>query len=139
MEFLKDGTTLMAVDPSKDNLLVGIRISVSMKRYVQNTEYEQIVFMVELQFYARDEMPKEKKSLEDLQKQFSKSYALMFLILDELMYPRDLIDSEPGHDKMMEFIALGTKDDYRGKGIAGELVNQAIEVAVWQYLQINLD
>ncbi len=32
-DFLKDGTSLIAIDPAKDNLLVGVRVSVTMKRY----------------------------------------------------------------------------------------------------------
>ncbi len=54
----------------------------------------------------------------------------MFMLMDELMFPIDLMNLDHEHKKLMDFVALATRDDYRGRGIAGELVNQAFEVCV---------
>ncbi len=61
-------------------------------------------------------------------KEHSEAWSLIFMVLDEMAFPLDIFNAHPGHDKLMNFIALSTRDDYRGRGIAGELVHQAIEV-----------
>ncbi len=60
---------------------------------------------------------------------FPKAHALIMYLFDEALWPPDIFHKYPGHSKIFDFFALGTLPEYRGRGIAKELVNQALKVS----------
>ncbi len=77
----------------------------------------------------RSSAPERKETMQELLSQYPKAHALIMYLFDEALWPPDVFRRYPGHEKVFDFFALGTRPEYRGRGIAKELVRQAIKVA----------
>ena len=49
-------------------------------------------------------------------------------LFDSLMHPKEVFADHPEDNKLLDMFALSTHEDYRGKGIAGQLVKHAFQV-----------
>lgn len=50
-------------------------------------------------------------------------------LFDEITYPSDIFAAHPEDDKYYDMFALGTHSDYRGRGLAKNMVNESLKVA----------
>ena len=67
-------------------------------------------------------------SLQSLLTSFPKPHAMLMFLLDELLWPMDLFEMEPTAHALMDMYAMGVRPEYRGRGIAGQLIQQAFKV-----------
>ena len=68
-------------------------------------------------------------TFEDFQKDFPDAHAAIMALFDELTYAGDIFEAHPDVRKIYEMFAMATHPEYRGRGIAGQLVEQALKVA----------
>ena len=102
-DILDDGVSLVAVD---DGAVVGMRTSHVIERSA-----------------ARKERP----SMEELLEDFPEPHAYLTRLLDSLAYPwQDVFERDPSVGRLFEMYGLAVVGSHRGRGIATELVRQAL-------------
>ncbi len=103
-DILDDGVSLVAVD---DGTVVGMRTSHVIQRSA-----------------ARKERP----SMEELLEDFPEPHAYLTRLLDSLAYPwQDVFERDPSVGRLFEMYGLAVVGSHRGRGIATELVRQALK------------
>ena len=71
---------------------------------------------------------REREGIEELLRVYPEIHAHLTLILDQLVFPADIFRENPQITKIFEFYGMAVRNDMRRKGIASELIKQAIEV-----------
>ena len=103
-EPIKDGVSLIAVDPESRNKVVGMNIS---------------------QISKRNESDLEGTNLS----KYSFFTWFLFYCLDLVGSPQDILKLSPDMNTIYYILLLGVEESYRGKGIAGNLVDKGLELA----------
>ena len=70
-----------------------------------------------------------KQSFEAYCQDFPATHAGILCLFDELMHSSDIFRQRPDVTKIYDMFALATLPNYRGKGLATQLVQQALLVA----------
>jgi len=70
-----------------------------------------------------------KQSFEAYCQDFPSTHAGILCLFDELMHSSDIFRQRPDVTKIYDMFALATLPNYRGKGLATQLVQQALLVA----------
>ena len=70
-----------------------------------------------------------KQSFEDYCADFPKTHAAILTLFDEIMHSGDVFQRYPEVTKIYDMFALATLPNYRGRGLATNLVQQALLVA----------
>ena len=68
-------------------------------------------------------------SFEEYNADLPDHFAAIQRLMDELLWPGDIFAQNTTVTKIYKFDALATHPDYRGRGLATKLVNQALVVA----------
>ena len=76
----------------------------------------------------RDEV-EPKQSFETYCQDFPATQAAILSIFDEIMHSSDVFTANPDVTKIYDMFALATLPDYRGRGLATKMVQQALKVA----------
>ena len=80
-----------------------------------------------IQFFYRGEEEKESTIEENIAAGFPSTHAYIMYLFDSLMHPKEVFADHPEDNKLLDMFALSTHVDYRGKGIAGQLVKHAFQ------------
>ena len=107
LDILKDGTSLMVIDPSSNNKVVGLRLAFTV---------------------TRDQV-EPKLGYEKYRKEFDFAWSVIWDITDQTTHPSNIFEKYPDVTKIYDMFALATLPNYRGKGLATKLVQQALLVA----------
>eukprot|EP00092_Neocalanus_flemingeri_P011401 GFUD01012284.1.p1 GENE.GFUD01012284.1~~GFUD01012284.1.p1 ORF type:complete len:233 (+),score=62.65 GFUD01012284.1:214-912(+) len=98
-----DGVSLIAVDPEAGNRVVGMRISSVVDRG------------------ESDECP-------DLSS-YSLYTQLVFHCFDLVGSPEEMLDTHPTLNRIYYMTMMGVEEEYRGRGIAGNLLTKSLDLA----------
>jgi len=77
----------------------------------------------------RSNCPQTRDSLDFLLEKYPVDYARLMWVLDEVAWPLDVFNLHPEDNKIYDMFALCVHPDFRGKGIAKQLVVQAFKVS----------
>jgi len=103
---ISDGVSLIVVDPEAGNKVVGMRIS----QLVDRTSNDEV-----------DEAP-------DLSA-YSLYTQLVFHCFDLVGSVQEVMELNPEINKLYYMIMMAVEQDYRGRGIAGNLISKSLEIA----------
>ena len=70
-----------------------------------------------------------KSTFEKYCQDFPETHAAIMAMFDELMWPGDVFSKYPSVNNIYDMFALATLPDYRGRGLATKLVQQALIIA----------
>lgn len=100
---ISDGVSLIVVDPNAGNRVIGMRISALVDR----VEPEEPADLSAFSYYTQ----------------------LLFHCFDQLGCPQTMLDIHTDISRIYYMIMMGVHEDYRGKGIAGNLITKSLKIA----------
>ena len=106
-DVIRDGVSVMVLDPSCNDKMIGVRLA-----YVETKDHIE-----------------PKSTFEKYCQDFPETHAAIMAMFDELMWPGDVFSKYPSVNNIYDMFALATLPDYRGRGLATKLVQQALIVA----------
>jgi len=106
-DIIDDGLSVIALDPDKDNKLIGMMISHAVDK---------------------DQVDPRSSHEENL-KTFPPLHASIMTLFDEIMYPGDIFERNPQDKKYHDMFTLATSSGYRGRGIGRTLVAESLKMA----------
>ena len=106
--FLEDNVSVIAEDPSNDNLICGVMVSTIVKK-------------------SAGDVP--KPTYDEMLKELPETHAMINLVCDDSIHPSDFFQKFPQCQKIVDLFALGVHQDYKRRGIASALVQKSIEAS----------
>lgn len=107
LDILKDGTSLMVIDPANNNKVVGLRLAFTV---------------------TRDQV-EPKLGYEKYRKEHDFAWAVIWDVTDQTTHPSNIFEKYPEVTKIYDMFCLCTHQDYRGKGLGTEMVKQSWKMA----------
>ena len=107
LDILKDGTSLMVLDPAANNKVVGLRLAFTVTR-------DQVEPKLGYKKYKQD---------------WNFEWSVIWDVTDKTTHPSNIFEKYPEITKIYDMFCLCTHHDYRGKGLGTEMVRQSWKMA----------